>query len=77
VTALEDLVAYINRELLKGRGAPIAPDTPLFEDSLIDSLNILQLIAFVEVRLGRAIPDHDIVMDRFRTPRRITEAFLS
>lgn len=77
MTALEDLVAYINRELLKGRGAPIDPDTQLFEDGLIDSLNILQLIAFVEVRLGRAIPDRDIVMDRFRTPRRITEAFLA
>jgi acyl carrier protein len=77
VTVLEDLVAYINRELLKGRGAPIDPDTPLFEDGLIDSLNILQLIAFVEVRRGREIPDRDIVMDRFRTPRHITEAFLS
>jgi acyl carrier protein len=77
VTVLEDLVAYINRELLKGRGAAIDPDTPLFEDGLIDSLNILQLIAFVEVRRGQVIPDRDIVMDRFRTPRRITEAFLS
>ena len=77
MTALEDLVAFVNRELLKGRGVQIDPDTLLFENGLIDSLNILQLIAFVEVRRGRAIPDRDVVMDRFRTPRRITEAFLS
>ena len=76
MTALEDLVAFVNRELMKGRSAQIEPDTLLFEDGLIDSLNILQLIAFVEVRRGRAIPDRDIVMDRFRTPRHIAEAFL-
>jgi acyl carrier protein len=76
---LQALVTYINRELLARRGVEgieIDADTPLFADGRIDSLNILRLIAFVEARRGRSIPDREIVMDRFRTPRAIVESFL-
>jgi acyl carrier protein len=76
---LQALVAYVNRELVAKRGVEgieIDADTPLFVDGRIDSLNILRLIAFVEARRGRPIPDREIVMDRFRTPRTIVEAFL-
>lgn len=77
---LQALVAYVNRELLaapRAEGLEIDADTPLFADGLIDSLNILRLIAFVEARRGRPIPDRDIVMDRFRTARAIVQSFLS
>jgi acyl carrier protein len=75
--ALRALVVFVNHELLAGRGVEVNADTALFDDGLIDSLNILRLIAFVETRRGRAIPDREIVMDRFRTPRAIAEAFLA
>jgi len=72
---VEALMHFVNHELLEGR-APVDGDTPLFEEGRIDSLNILKLIAFLETRLGREIPDREIVMGRFRTLNTIAESFL-
>ena len=71
------LLDFINRELLSASGGSCraALDTLLFDDGLIDSLKILRLIAFVETATGRAIPDEEIVMAYFRTPRVIAEHF--
>lgn len=55
-------------------GAPVGPDTPLFE-GLIDSIRILELIAWTERALDRRIPDRMIRMDHFRTVRAIAETF--
>jgi acyl carrier protein len=74
---VDALVRYVNGELLHGRGVQVDADTPLFEDGLIDSLNILHLIAFVETRCGHEIPDRDVVMNRFRNVRTIVDSFLS
>ena len=71
----EALLEFVNRDLLGGRDVRVHADTPLFDDGLIDSLNILKLIAFVETRLGREIPDREIVMSRFRTLNAIAESF--
>ena len=76
-TSIESLLKFVNDDLLAQPGKKIGPDTPLFEDGGIDSLKILQLIAFLEVRSGRKIPDELIVMDRFRTVGVIAENFLN
>ena len=64
---------------LNGRYAPpgrtIAAATPLFEGRLIDSIRVLELIAWTERAIGREIADVDIRMDNFRTPARIAEVF--
>lgn len=73
MTAFMDaLAAWIARRLEPG--APVGPDTPLFE-GLIDSIRILELIAWTERETGRRIPDAMIRMDHFRTIRRIAETF--
>lgn len=56
-------------------GVTIHADTPLFEGGLIDSIRILELIAWTERETGRNIPDRMIRMDNFRTPDRIAEVF--
>jgi acyl carrier protein len=71
------LVEFVNRDLLEGKGTSIDADTALFDDGKLDSLNILRLIAFVETRRGRSIPDPEIVMNRFRSLRTIAESFLT
>jgi acyl carrier protein len=71
----EALRSFIERDLLAGRGAGIDVDTYLFGDGLIDSLKILQLVAFVERATGRAVTERDIVMRNFRSVRAITEHF--
>jgi acyl carrier protein len=51
-------------------------DTPLFTGRLLDSLKVLELIAFTEQAIGRAIPDSRIRMDNFQTVSRIAAVFL-
>ena len=41
----------------------------------MDSLKILDLIAFVESSLGIHIPDHEVTLENFRTIRAISGAF--
>jgi methoxymalonate biosynthesis acyl carrier protein len=57
-------------------GVAITADTPLFADRLIDSIRILELIAWTERATGREVPDAEIRMDNFRTVRRIAEVFV-
>jgi acyl carrier protein len=61
------LLAFIRCELMGDSTIPINENTYLFEEGLIDSLKILQLIAFLEIETGRTIPDREIVMEHFRT----------
>ena len=67
-------VAWIN-EKLAPPGVTIDADTPLFASGLIDSIRVLQLIAWTEHALGIHIPDLRIRMDHFRTVRHIADAF--
>ena len=71
------ILEFINHELLGDSSGTIELDTPLFNDGLIDSLKILQLIAFIEVTTGRTIPDREVVMENFRTVRTIDQRFLN
>ena len=75
-----ELVRFINEVL--PRLYPRLPvslqvdeQTPLFETGLIDSMAILDLIAFVEKDTGLPIPSRMVVMKHFRTVAAICESF--
>ena len=71
-----DLVTFINTTLVpQGKGA-VKPETQLFEEGLINSIKILDLMAFVEKALGEKIPDRLVVMKNFRSARAITSTFV-
>ena len=61
---------------LAGPGVIVTPDTKLFGNGLIDSIRILDLIAYTERAIGRMIPDSAIRMDHFSSIGRIAEVFL-
>jgi nucleoside-diphosphate-sugar epimerase/acyl carrier protein len=69
------LLDFVRATLLNGRAVSIDADTYLFDGGLIDSLKILQLIAFVETEIGRSIADPEVVMENFRSVRVIAERF--
>ena len=71
---LAELLAWLNPRFAPD-GPPIEPDTPLFASGLLDSMRILQLIAWTERAIGREIPDSSIRMDNFASPARIAELF--
>ena len=72
----ERLLDFVRRRLLKQQGVQVDADTPLFERKLIDSINILYLIGYVEKALGRRLTDDEIVMSNFRSVRVIANTFL-
>ena len=54
---------------------PVDATTPLFETGAIDSLGIIDLLAFVEEAIGEPIPMRKVDMRFFGTVDRITRAF--
>ena len=71
---LADLLAWLNRRFAPD-GPPILADTPLFAGGLLDSLRILELIAWTECAIGREIADGEIRTDNFASAARIAEVF--
>lgn len=70
------MVEWLNIRLVP-EGFRVNAETRLFEDGLIDSLRILELIAWTEREIGQEIPDVMIRMDNFHTVARIAEAFVT
>ncbi|MDQ6829531.1 MAG: hypothetical protein M3081_11745 [Gemmatimonadota bacterium] len=72
----DELTQWLNHRFAKP-GTRIEPHTALFADRLIDSIRILDLIAWTERALGRQIADVDIRMDNFASADRIAETFFA
>ena len=70
-----EMVAWL-RDRLASAGIVIGPDTLLFTPGLMDSIRVLELIAYTERAIGSVIPDSRIRMDNFRTVGRIADVFL-
>lgn len=78
-TVLEQRLLQFTREKLAPREVAdgITVDTRLFEDRVMDSLKVLELIAFLQSALGRKIPDAQIVLANFRSIATIARVFTS
>ncbi len=48
------------------RGA-LAPDYPLIENHVVDSMGLLMLVSFVEERFGIQLTDEELVPEHFGT----------
>ena len=71
------LVAFISKKLVAPTaGVTVGPETLLFEEGLIDSLQILAMIAFVERDLDIRIPDSAVRLKSFQSVRAIAETFV-
>ena len=73
-TLLAELLAWLNLRFAPD-GPPIEAGTPLFAGGLLDSMRILELIAWTERAIGREIPDRAIRTDNFACAARIAELF--
>ena len=76
-TELQEKLLRFTRENLASpdAGSSLTCDTRLFEDRVVDSLKVLELIAFVQSAIGRKIPDSQIVLANFRTIATIARVF--
>ena len=71
-----DMLAWI-RARLAPPGVRVDAATPLFAGRIIDSIRILELIAWTERAIGRNIPDVQIRLDNFHSVARIAEVFVA
>ncbi|HKR10234.1 MAG TPA: hypothetical protein VJS39_13660 [Gemmatimonadaceae bacterium] len=72
----QDLLRFVREKLAAAEIATsITRETRLFEDRVVDSLKILELIAFVQSAIGRKIPDSQIVLANFRSIETISRVF--
>ena len=72
------LIEFIEGPLIArhgARSASIDASTPLFESDVIDSLGILDLLAFIEHATARPVPVRKVDMRFFGTVDRIADAF--
>jgi acyl carrier protein len=59
---------YISRELVQDASLlPLSNETPLIETGVLDSLNQLRLVIFIQEQFGIVVDDADIVPKNFGT----------
>ena len=62
----EIIQTYIRERFLYDRPeVPLTPDLPLIEQRLIDSLQLMQLVQFLQERFGIEIDIMDLVVENF------------
>ncbi len=63
-----ELAAFIEKNLVPGdRKMTINDQTALIDDGLIDSMGLMQVVAFLEERTGVKVPDEEVGPDNFET----------
>ena len=61
----EILLDYVKNDLARGRAPNLTEDDDLLSAGILDSLGILQMVAFIEKQFGIQVPDEDVVFDNF------------
>ena len=71
---MHELLAFI-QSIRKDGGPPVDPQTLLFKQRVLDSLNVLSLIGYVEQHLGRPLEDREVNMQNFESASKIVATF--
>ena len=69
---LEELISIV--EMFAVGGSTINADAQLLGDELIDSLNVVQIIAEIEAKFGVKIGAMDLSFDDFESPATLASA---
>lgn len=64
---IEEKIHSFIVEELQWQGAELTDETELLEGSVLDSMGVFQLVAFLEGEFGIQVKDEDLVPDRFGT----------
>jgi acyl carrier protein len=51
----------------------VTPDTELIAQGILDSIEILNLVSFLEERFGMTLPIDEFIPENFQTPRAIAQ----
>jgi len=70
---LTKLRAFVTATYLRRRKRPLADDEPLLSSGIVDSLGLVELIAYLEEEFGILVSPDEFGADRIETVRRIAE----
>ena len=73
MTIKEQLKDYIARNLLfSDNGFKYADDDSFLEEGIVDSIGVLELVAFVDETFGVEVEDHEVTPDNFDSVNKLT-----
>ena len=61
------LMEYIKNDIMRNRNAKLSEEDDLLSSGILDSLGILQMVAFVDKTFGIQVPDEDVVFENFQS----------
>jgi acyl carrier protein len=62
------ILNYIAELVAESGGPPVTRDTPLLEAGVLDSINLVRLVQFIEERFKVSIGDADLGPELFESP---------
>ncbi|MEO8756676.1 MAG: acyl carrier protein [Devosia sp.] len=68
----QPIMEYISGVVAEAGGAPVTPETPLLEAGVLDSINLVRLVQFLEERFKISIPDADMGAELFESPASVS-----
>ena len=68
----QPILDYISGVVAETGGAPVTRETPLLEAGILDSINLVRLVQFLEERFGISIPDGDMGAELFASPASVS-----
>ncbi len=64
-TILTQIRQYLAENILFEKTYPYPDKTSFLEAGIVDSMNVLELVSFVEDNFGISVPDEDIIPENF------------
>lgn len=69
----ETLRQHIAANILFSNNYPYPDDASFLENGIIDSMNVMELVSFLEQQWGIQVEDQDIIPDNFDSVTRLAE----
>jgi len=70
---IDIVTKWLNRAAAPRISTELTPDTELVVQGILDSIEILNLVSFLEERFGAAVPIDEFIPENFATPRAIAD----
>lgn len=67
------ITEYIKKEIVRNEKASISEDEDLLSSGVLDSLGILQLVAYIQDTFGIEVPDKDVVYENFHSIKSLND----
>ena len=69
----DDLLAFVNAEISLDPSMPVDLTTDLLLTGLVDSLGVVEIVAWLEARFDGEIDPADVVLEHFQTVQRMVD----